>query len=136
VLGVNGGAHHHYHYRPGDFIGYNAFTHIIRNYSAVTAACLATRKSVIGQAGYFDEKLAIDYNDIDLCLRILACGYRIVYTPFCRLYHYEGVSAKRKSQNPNEVQLFHQKWSRLIDNDPYYNPNLSREGDAYFLRHS
>jgi GT2 family glycosyltransferase/glycosyltransferase involved in cell wall biosynthesis len=134
LLGVNGGATHPYHSYPGDFVGYNAFTHIIRNYSAVTAACLATRKSVIGQAGYFDERFAIDYNDIDLCLRILSCGYRIVYTPFSCLYHYEGVSAKRTSQNPEEAQLFFRRWSNLVDNDPYYSPNLSREGEAYRLR--
>jgi GT2 family glycosyltransferase/glycosyltransferase involved in cell wall biosynthesis len=134
ILGVNGGATHPYHRSPGDFVGYNAFTHIIRNYAAVTGACLASRKSVIGQAGLFDERFAIDYNDTDLCLRILSCGYRIVYTPFACLYHYEGVSAKRTSQNSAEVELFMQKWSSLIDNDPYYNVNLSRDGEAFRLR--
>ena len=39
VLGVNGGAAHVYHSFPGDMVGYNGFTHIIRNYSAVTGAC-------------------------------------------------------------------------------------------------
>ena len=65
VLGVHEGAAHIYHSYPRDFVGYNAFTHIIRNYSAVTAACLATRKSVVAQIGGFDESFAIDFNDVD-----------------------------------------------------------------------
>jgi len=43
--------------------------HVIRNYSAVTAACMATRIDVIEATGGFDEQLAIDYNDIDFCLK-------------------------------------------------------------------
>jgi GT2 family glycosyltransferase/glycosyltransferase involved in cell wall biosynthesis len=126
VLGVNGGAVHVYHSFPGDHVGYNGFTHVIRNYSAVTAACIATRKSVLAQVGGFDEKLAIDFNDIDLCLKIVENGYRIVYTPYCTLFHFEGASAKRVSQNVEERKRFIARWSRYMENDPYFNPNFSR----------
>jgi glycosyltransferase involved in cell wall biosynthesis len=47
AIGVNDGAAHVYHNYPAEFVGYNGFTHLIRNYSAVTAACLATRKDVV-----------------------------------------------------------------------------------------
>ena len=77
VLGVNGSAAHPYHSYPRDFVGYNGYTHIIRNYSAVTAACLATRRSGVAQVGWFDENLAIDFNDIDFCLKVIQAGYRI-----------------------------------------------------------
>lgn len=40
------GAAHVYRNYPEDFIDYNGFTHIVRNYSAVTAACMATPKEV------------------------------------------------------------------------------------------
>jgi GT2 family glycosyltransferase/glycosyltransferase involved in cell wall biosynthesis len=126
VLGVNGGAVHVYHSFPGDFVGYNGFTHIIRNYSAVTAACFATRKSVLAQVGGFDEKLAIDFNDIDLCLKIVENGYRIVYTPYCSLFHFEGASAKRVSQNVEERKRFIARWGRYMDNDPHFNPNFAK----------
>ncbi len=134
VLGVNSGAAHPYHGFPGDFVGYNGFTHLIRNYSAVTGACFATRKSVIALAGGFDEKLAVDFNDTDLCLRILECGYRIAYTPYALLYHFESVSATRESQNPAEVELFASRWRKYIDNDPYYNIDLSKKRIDYALR--
>lgn len=127
VLGVNGSVAHPYHSYPRDFIGYNGFTHLIRNYSAVTAACFATRRSVMSQIGGFDESFAVDFNDIDLCLRIREAGYRIVYTPYAELYHFEGASAKRTSQDPVEVSNFLRRWAKWVENDPYYNTNLARD---------
>ncbi len=126
VLGVNGSAAHVYHCYPREFVGYNAFTHIIRNYSAVTAACLATRKSVCAQVGGFDERFAIDFNDIDFCLKLGEAGFRVAYTPFAELFHYEGASAQRTSQDPAEIQLFKELWNHKLDNDPFYNVNLTR----------
>jgi GT2 family glycosyltransferase/glycosyltransferase involved in cell wall biosynthesis len=126
VIGVNGGAAHVYHSFPGDHVGYNGFTHLIRNYSAVTGACFATRKSVLSQVGGFDESFAIDFNDTDLCLRILESGYRIVFTPFSALYHFEGASAKRATSNADERRRFVARWARYMENDPHFNPNFSR----------
>jgi GT2 family glycosyltransferase/glycosyltransferase involved in cell wall biosynthesis len=127
VIGVNGGSAHVYHSFPGDFVGYNGFTHLIRNYSAVTGACLATRKSVVSQAGGLDESFAVDFNDTDLCLKILETGYRIVYTPYAQLFHFEGISAKRTTQNPDERRRFVARWARYMENDPYFNPNFARD---------
>jgi GT2 family glycosyltransferase len=126
VIGLNGSVGHVYHNADRDFVGYNGFTHIIRNFSAVTAACFATRKSVVMHAGGFDERFATDFNDIDLCLRIRDAGYRIVYTPYAELYHFEGQSIARVQQNPQERQLFLDRWLDLIVRDPYYNENLTR----------
>ena len=125
AVGVNGGTAHMYHGHPGSTIGYNGYTHIVRNYSVVTGACMATRKTVLDEVGGFDTRFAIDYNDVDFCLSALAYGYRNVYTPFAELYHFESMTARRTCQNPDEVALFRQKWGRYLDNDPYYNPNLS-----------
>ncbi len=126
VIGVNGGTAHVYHSYPGDHIGYNGFTHLIRNYSAVTGACFATRKSVLSQVGGFDESFAIDFNDTDLCLRIIESGYRIVYTPYSALFHFEGASAKRATSNADERRRFVARWARYMENDPHFNPNFSR----------
>ena len=126
VLGVMGGVAHVYHGYPGDFIGYNGYTHVIRNYSALTGACLATRMGVLNEVGDFDPRLALDFNDIDLCLRMRRHGYRIVYTPFSKMFHFESKTAVRSSQDPGEAKVFHSRWPDPISNDPYYNPNLSR----------
>jgi cellulose synthase/poly-beta-1,6-N-acetylglucosamine synthase-like glycosyltransferase len=127
VIGVNGGSAHVYHSFPGDFVGYNGFTHLIRNYSAVTGACLATRKSVLSQAGGLDESFAVDFNDTDLCLKIIESGYRVVYTPYAQLFHFEGASAKRATQNADERRRFVARWARYMENDPHFNPNFARD---------
>lgn len=131
VLGVNESTAHVFHGRPASRVGYCGFSHIVRNYSAVTGAVLATRMSVIKKAGGFDEALAIDFNDIDLCLRIRDLGLRIVYTPYCRLYHFEGSTQVRAVQDPFEVEHFHRRWADVIARDPYYNVNLSRTGTDF-----
>jgi GT2 family glycosyltransferase/glycosyltransferase involved in cell wall biosynthesis len=127
VIGINGGSAHVYHSFPGDFIGYNGFTHLIRNYAAVTGACLATRKSVLATVAGFDESFAVDFNDTDLCLRILESGYRVVYTPYCQMFHFEGASAQRTKQNADEHRRFVARWARYMENDPYFNPNFARD---------
>jgi GT2 family glycosyltransferase len=38
---------------------------VTREFSAVTAACLAMRKSVFQDIGGFDEKLAVGFQDVD-----------------------------------------------------------------------
>jgi hypothetical protein len=126
VLGINNGSAHVYHSFPGDHVGYNGFTHLIRNYSAITGACFATRRSVLAQIGGFDEKFAVDFNDIDACLRMREAGYRIVYTPYSTLFHFEGVSARRVTQTADERRRFVARWKHVLERDPYYNPNLSR----------
>lgn len=132
VLGVHNGAAHIYHGFPSDYIGYNGFTHIIRNYSAVTGACMLTRRSLFERLNGFDERFRIDYNDIDYCLRLQEVGFRTVYTPFAELYHFENSSVERQVANDDETRLFHACWERLIRRDPYYNVNLSRDRHDYF----
>ena len=64
-----------------------------RNYSAVTGACLLTRREVFEEVGGFDEeRLPVTFNDVDLCLKMRRAGYLIVYTPFAKLYHHESAT--------------------------------------------
>ena len=96
---------------------------IVRNCSAVTAACLMVRPSVFWQVGGFDEHLRVAYNDVDLGLRIRQAGYENVYTPYARLIHNEGAS--RKGAEPSEDELlFAQRWRPYEFVDQYYNPHL------------
>lgn len=127
VLGVNGGARHIFHQWPAGRIAYCGFSHVVRNYSAVTAAVLATRMSVIRAVGGFDESLATDYNDVGFCLKVRAAGYRVVYTPFAELYHFEGSSLSRSAPNEADARTFLDRWGDAVSSDPYYNPNLPRD---------
>jgi GT2 family glycosyltransferase/glycosyltransferase involved in cell wall biosynthesis len=127
VLGINGHVAHIHHQAPADQTGYNAYSHLIRNYLAVTGACMATRMSLIDEIGGFDEAFAVDYNDVDFCLRLHASGYRNIYTPFAQLYHFEGTSLKRARPSDWEHELFSRRWRQYMTSDPFYNPNLTRQ---------
>jgi GT2 family glycosyltransferase len=109
---------------PIEEIGYNGYTHFIRNYSAVTGACIMTEKNLIEMVGGFDEKLCIDFNDTDFCLKIGALGKRIVFTPYAQLYHFEQSSLPRSKRNEDETNYFINKWKTILDRDPFHNMNL------------
>jgi GT2 family glycosyltransferase/glycosyltransferase involved in cell wall biosynthesis len=126
VLGLHGAAGHLFAGSTDDYIGYNGFTHIMRNYSAVTGAFMAFRRRLFDAIGGFDERYPIDYNDVDFCLRGLEAGERVVYTPFARLRHFESRSAPRNSADTVDTARFAARWASVIERDPYYNPNLSR----------
>jgi GT2 family glycosyltransferase len=131
VLGVRSVAGHAHKYLPAKSEGYFAFPHLIRNYSAVTAACLMLRKALYEEAGGFDERLAVTFNDVDLCLRLRARGYLIVYTPYARLYHHESRSRWYQPPRAEEVQLMLDRWGTLLPCDPYYNPHLTLEREDF-----
>ena len=126
ILGVNGVAAHAYHQHPGAIHGYMGQTIGPRNFSAVTAACLMTRRAVFDEAGGFDEAFPVDFNDVDFCLKVRRAGYRIVWTPYARLLHHESASFGPRAQDPAGIAEMRRRWAGVIDADPYYNPNLSR----------
>ena len=134
VLGIGGGAGHAFHQHAGATPGYASSAVSVRNYSAVTAACMMTRHDAFDALQGFDEQLAVDFNDVDYCLRLRQAGFRIVFTPFATLYHHESASFGPRTQNPREVELMRARWGAVMDNDPYYHPELTREFPDYRLR--
>ena len=85
-----------------------------------------TRRAVYDEVGGFDERLATDFNDVDFCLRARRAGYRIVYTPYARLYHHESATFGPRRQQPGDVEQVRRTWGDALMHDPYYNANLSR----------
>jgi hypothetical protein len=105
------------------------------NYSAVTAACILLRKSLYEELkGMDEENLKVQFNDVDLCLRIREKGYYIVYTPYAELYHHESVSRGHFSGDRTENLYMRERWGEVMDKDPYYNPNFSRAHGDFNLR--
>jgi O-antigen biosynthesis protein len=116
---------------------YYDFPDLVRNVSAVTAACVMMRSDVFKHVGGFDEDLfPIAYNDIDLTLKIGAAGYRVLYTPHALLYHHEAFSKSSAELNPHpmETAALKSKWKKVIARDPFYNPNLTRHIENWSLR--
>lgn len=125
----HGLAGHAFKLMPSENRGYLSQAMLPRNYSAVTAACLLTPRSLFLELGGFDEQnFAVAYNDVDYCYRLLERGYRAVYCPDAELLHREGTSRGFKD-NPREVAAYRRKYATKIDE--FYSPHLSLE-DEYF----
>ncbi len=133
VVGVGGVAEHAFRGLPADAPGVCRQLQTTRNYSAVTGACLLTRREVFEEVGGFDEeRLPVTFSDVDLCLKMRRAGYRVVYVPFAKLYHHES-GTRRPAVEPLETEVMRERWPDVLEHDPYYNPNLSRERADFSL---
>lgn len=119
--------------------GYLGHLALPRNVSAVTAACLAIRRSVYEEVGGLDESIAVAFNDVDLCLRLRARGYEIVWDSGAELYHHESASRGSDVAGPDqarfqgEVDFMRTRWGDVLDSDPFFNPNFDRGTCDYSL---
>jgi GT2 family glycosyltransferase len=132
VLGPNFAATHAFCDRLHTDPGYADLLRIAHECSAVTAACLLTRRRDYLDVGGMDElHFPINFNDVDYCLRLRAKGKRIVFTPHARLLHLESASRghdtqpDRAARFARELQSLRARWGECLVADPYYNPILS-----------
>ncbi len=112
-----------------DYSFYNASIYGIKNYSAVTAACLLIK---VNKFLGFDSQFKIAFNDVDLCLKLLEQNLFNVYIGSVKLYHHESISVEKPGSKNRDLILFkkeikkmHKKWGELLQNDPFYNKNLT-----------
>lgn len=133
VVLAGGVASHGHSGLPAGAAGYFGRVVGTSNYAAITAACLMIRRTLYLEVGGFDEQLAVAFNDVDLCLRALSRGYRHVCLGFVTLIHHESKSRgyedtpERRARFASEVDLMRKRWAPVLDNDPYYSPNLTHD---------
>jgi O-antigen biosynthesis protein len=130
VVGVNNTAQSAFRAFPAEHPGANRQLQVTRNCSAVSSACMLTRRDVFQQAGGFDENLGGTLADVDLCLKLRRADYLIVYSPFAKLCWHEAPSVEI---DPAGEVTMHERWAHVLRSDPYYNPNLSRERADFSL---
>ncbi|MBO4902187.1 MAG: glycosyltransferase [Lachnospiraceae bacterium] len=145
VLGL--GAHRtagHTHYRMNrENLGYMGRLCYAQDVTAVTGACMMTKRSLYESVGGLSEEFAVALNDVDYCLKLRRKGLLNVFTPFAELFHYESRSrgtdvedaTKENAERYNrESELFREKWkAELAAGDPYFNPNFSLDHSNYVL---
>jgi glycosyltransferase involved in cell wall biosynthesis/LmbE family N-acetylglucosaminyl deacetylase/uncharacterized coiled-coil protein SlyX len=128
VVGIAGIAGHIHRHKEKSYDGYLHCLKVVRNVSAVTAACMMVRREVFSAVGGFDEALTVNFGDVDICLTMRAKGYRNVFTPFAELVHHEKVT--RRVIEPHtlighEASYFRRKWAHVLaQGDPYFNVNI------------
>ena len=128
VLADGHAGHSFYGYRA-DTPGYFGLPRVVANHSAVTAACLLTRRECFEEVGGLAKTFAVNYNDVDFCLRLRRRGYRIVYTPEVTLSHYESSSRGMQPPAQHETDLMQERWGPVLWDDPYYSPRFLTGGN-------
>lgn len=141
VVGFGGTAGHAFIGKPGCDTGYFGRILCAQNYSAVTAACMMTKRSVFEEVGGLTEELAVAFNDVDYCLKVRKTGKLVVYNPYAQMHHYESKS-RGYEDSPEKVERFNGEtekllsyWREVIEaGDPYYNRNLTLDNSDFSLR--
>lgn len=111
----------------GGYLGQIAWQ---RDMLAVTGACLLIHRALFEELGRLDEEFRVTCNDVDLCLRVVAAGRRVVWTPHAVLTHIDGATRGRDYRPDRQVRFFREtarligRWSALIASDATINPNL------------
>ena len=127
---------------PGESAGYYGQAVVIQNYSALAGACLMIKKSTYLVVGGCDEvNFAVAHNDMDLSLKLIKQGKRLVFTPYVEIYHYESKSRGSDLAGENLVRFvredlyFLNKWKDyLAHGDPFYNTNLSLQSSLFEIK--
>ena len=130
-LGIGGVAGHIERFAAEDAPGYGGGLAITHEVSCVTAACQIMSKAIFEKVGGFDERLTVALNDVELCIRLIASGYRIIWTPHATLLHLESVSRgtdiapEKAARFQRERDYVQWRWGAFLKNDPFYSPNLT-----------
>jgi GT2 family glycosyltransferase len=126
VIGMSWGAGHVQQGLPFGHPSYMLITDLTRNCTAVTGACMMTRRSCFEELGGFDPALPVAFNDVDYCLRLRKRGMLVVYTPLAELVHFESKS-RGHADDVVETPVFRSRWrDEMLSGDPYHNRNLTR----------
>lgn len=140
VIGLGQAAGHAHRHLASEEYGYFARTHVPHYVSAVTGACLVVEKAKFDAVGGFDaEGLAIAFNDVDLCLKLQARGWKNIYVPQATLVHHESktrthdLSPLNAERYLRELAILQLRWNTIDFHDPLHHPGLDRSGEDYVL---
>tara|TARA_B100001248_G_scaffold238956_1_gene203910 strand:+ start:4216 stop:6270 length:2055 start_codon:yes stop_codon:yes gene_type:complete len=139
VLGIGGIAGHSHKYFSYKSEGYFGRLKKIQEYSAVTGACLCITKSKWNQIGGLDEiNLAVNYSDVDLCLKARQINLRNIYLPQVLAIHHESKTrgtpkGETYIQWKKEYKYMKKRWRNYLKDDPFYSPYLSQNEENWSI---
>lgn len=142
VAGMHGLAGHSHLYFDGDDSGYQNSLMLNRNVSAVTGALLMVSKQKYQEVGGLDEhNLAVAYNDVDLCFKLLNAGYHNMVTPYCHAIHHESATRgyedtpEKIARLTKEQDFFVDKWKTLLaKGDGYFSPHFDLQRHDFKIK--
>lgn len=131
VLLPDGTGEHLHRFLPCGAPGYGGRAQLSQEVSAVTGACLLTRRALWQRLGGLDESYASAFNDVDYCLRVREAGYGVVLAADAELTHAELVSfgqhygPDEQARNIADRARLRGRFREAFRADPFHNPNLA-----------
>jgi glycosyltransferase involved in cell wall biosynthesis len=86
--------------------------------TGLTAACAALRREVYDEVGGLSTTFPKSFNDVDLGFKLLSRGYRLIWTPFAKLYHFESLT-RDPTVSDDEVDAMFDRWGIMLEREPY-----------------
>jgi GT2 family glycosyltransferase len=103
-----------------------------RNVTAVSSACLVTRKQVFESVGGFDAAFQSDLAAVDYCLRARQAGFEVILEQRASMVHEDRDGTQPATA---EQELFRTKWAAILAQaDPYYHRYLRLDREDTSLR--
>lgn len=103
--------------------------------TAVTGGFMAVQRSLFEAVGGFDEvDLPISCSDVDLCLKVRAQGWTVLYAPEIELTHHESLTrghahdSAQKRRAQAEMRVLLERWGDAAACDPTRNPQWETRG--------
>jgi GT2 family glycosyltransferase len=139
ATGIGGVAGHVHVGLRSDDNGYGGRLLFAQEMSAVTAAGVLVRAAAFNEIGGFDEKqLKVAFNDIDLCLKLRAAGYKVIWTPDFQAEHHESLS-RGNDERPmqenrffDEIEVMKARYGESLLRDPFYHPKFALDRQPFF----
>lgn len=138
VIDMANGPVHALHFGDDSVVYYHGRNRFDFNCSAVTGAVLLISKDKFNEINGFNEEMAVGFNDIDLCYKLLEQGYYNLVRNDAVLFHHESISRgedynneKKHKRLLREQHLLNMAHPAIIANDPFYHPLLTQTNSDY-----
>ena len=141
ILAPGAAIDHLARHSPADDAGYRGRLAMVRAATAVTGACVALRRDVYVELGGVESaNLCVAWSDTDLCLKAWERGYRVLMTPFARLFHLE-LATRGSDERPEAAARFNKerdwmrtRWGARLNVDPFFSQYHSFDMSQLILR--
>jgi glycosyltransferase involved in cell wall biosynthesis len=91
---------------------------ISREISGITGACAAIPRDKYFELGGFSSAYPHSFNDVDFSFKVMEFGYRIIWTPFVKMFHFESLS-RNPTVNDYEYHRLMDRWGHRFGSDKY-----------------
>ena len=96
-----------------------------RDVTAVTGAMLGISTRLFRELKGFDESFPVNYNDVDLCLRVRQLGRRVICMNVGKVIHYES-QTRTGGTTYGERDALYKRWASVLAKpDEFYSPHLA-----------